>query len=97
VLRPATAIIRKLVISSPQTDGKGNGKAKGRANSLETSSALPAHEELGGDRFGFDRVWKRMEQVEASVEGGKRGTEGLLGVIVKRLEGTGDLELVAQR
>ena len=94
VLRPATAIIRKLVISSPQVDrsqnrkaqAKGKSKAKEKNRESFTSTVT---------KYGFDKIYLRME----SWENGEvsDGALRVLRVVVKRLEGAGDLELVAQR
>jgi hypothetical protein len=46
--------------------------------------------------FGFDRIWGRMQNVVLSEEGPNEAV-GVLKVLSKRLEGAGDLELVAQR
>ena len=64
--------------------GKNKAKLKGDPDSVH--------------RYGFDRVYGRMGLVgKTDEQGGVVGTAGLLGVIVKRLEGTGDLELATQR
>lgn len=91
VLRPATAILRKLVISSQQLDkrSKGKGKARARDRGEEWVTADTAY-------FGFSKVWARMQVAQTSADG-TIGCAGVLKVITKRLEGAGDLELVAQR
>lgn len=104
ILRPATAITRKLVISSPQLQtsisaqattpfhGKGKGKDKGKGKERVTA-------EESVNRYGFDRVYARMEAVGSQMEedNGMAGRALLFRVIVKRLESAGDLELVSQR
>lgn len=50
-----------------------------------------------GHRYGFDGVSARMEMIETDSASRVRGAARVLGVVVRRLEGTGDLELVAQR
>jgi hypothetical protein len=90
ILRPATAIIRKLVISTSQVDtGVRDRKGKGKAG------AKPKNEATFDNPFGFDRIFKRMKHND--IEGSSNGAAGLFKVVTKRLEGTGDLELVAQR
>jgi engulfment/cell motility protein 1 len=114
VIRPATAIVRKLVISSPHFSGdlrhpkspgpkvkhrKSKGKEKATAitpNSMLTSPG-PINEYLS-DQYGFDKMFMRMSLVGDSLEGEEgSGGERFFRIIVKRLESTGDLELVAQR
>jgi hypothetical protein len=48
-------------------------------------------------RFGFDAVWARMGRAGADLEGDGSDMEKFWRVVLKRLEGTGDLELVALR
>ncbi|WVF65412.1 hypothetical protein IAT40_000139 [Kwoniella sp. CBS 6097] len=107
ILRPATAIVRKLIISSPQFTGEGvaglkmpvtpygqvkkdrRSKGKGKERAVDADSV---------NQYGFDRVYKRIKGV-IDPEGGDHGLSGVelfFKVVVKRLEGTGDLELVAQ-
>ncbi|KAK6906154.1 hypothetical protein I203_100138 [Kwoniella mangroviensis CBS 8507] len=111
ILRPSTAIIRKLVISSPQLSSNGNnnnipgmklpstpygqtkkdrkGKAKEQSNGNGNGNS---------DGYGFDRIYSRIKRLVPDNEGnhGFNGVELFFKVVVKRLEGTGDLELVAQ-
>lgn len=75
ILRPATAILRKVFMST-----------------LPASSAQSADR----GRFGFGDLSARIEQVGADIQG-ESHAENVWKVVVKRLEGTGDLELVAQR
>ncbi|KAK8844114.1 hypothetical protein IAR55_006908 [Kwoniella newhampshirensis] len=115
VLRPATAICRRLVISSPhlvleskpniaglkmpvtpygtvRKDQRSRGKGKERSGDEESVN-----------QYGFDRVYgsiKGMGIVAPSEDSHEVQTSGAVEyffkVVVKRLEGTGDLELVAQ-
>ncbi|WWC91077.1 uncharacterized protein L201_006018 [Kwoniella dendrophila CBS 6074] len=121
VLRPATAIIRKLVISSPQLssssnnrdgkaglklpvtpygqikkDRKGKSKETSSYNNSNNSNDTRDPEKI--DQYGFDRIYSRIKGIIAESEStqGIDGVELFFKVIVKRLEGTGDLELVAQ-
>ncbi|KAK4688356.1 hypothetical protein P7C73_g1754, partial [Tremellales sp. Uapishka_1] len=92
ILRPSTAIVRKLVISSPQLGVDPSAvKSKGKK-----TRRGPEGEEV--NVYGFERIWGRMEWVGGEVkdDAGGRGTERLLRVVCKRLEGGGDLELAAQ-
>ena len=92
VLRPATAIIRKLVISASQFASSTRSKGKNKARD-DAGTDMATQSRVG---FGFDRIWRRMQNAVLSEEGPK-GAIGVLKVISKRLEGAGDLELVAQR
>ena len=92
VLRPATAILRKLVISSQQLVKRSKAKGKGRVRDGRDEGVVVDDTAY----FGFSRVWARM-QIAQSPTDGIIGSEGVLRVIAKRLEGAGDLELVAQR
>ncbi len=95
ISRPATAIIRKLVIPSPHAAeenatqrtarDKANGKGKKRASDPE-----------GSHRYGFNRIYGRMELLGSDELSGVKGAARAMAVVVKRLEGTGDLELVAE-
>lgn len=115
ILRPATAILRKIFMSTlsasslsqlPTAGGATIGKGKARASTPTGQEAL---------RFGFEDMCARIEHVGMELQGGaggnggagvsemgsmrtlKGGAEYVWRVVVKRLEGTGDLELVAQR
>jgi engulfment/cell motility protein 1 len=95
ILRPSTAIIRKLVIASPPTFAPGpahaaKGKKKASNESAEQDTVLV---------YGFDRVYPRLALVGDGIEDSNStsGPGRFLKVILKRLEGTGDLELAAQR
>jgi hypothetical protein len=92
-LRPATAIIRKFVISAPHLRSPP-GKP------IQTPSRRKGKEKAEGPeevdrRFGFDAIWRRMEGIGAGLEGEGNEMERAWRVVVKRMEGTGDLELVA--
>ncbi|WRT69192.1 uncharacterized protein IL334_006176 [Kwoniella shivajii] len=108
ILRPATAIIRKLVISSPQLkdnkpglkmpvtpygqikkDRKGKGKDKD-FNDKDNRDPDKVNQ------YGFDRVYGRIKGIIGEDDDGHNGVELLFKIVVRRLEGTGDLELVAQ-
>ena len=93
VLRPATAIARKLVIGSSNgpSDRKGKGKAKAKGKEREHGEAT--------FQFGFDRLYLALKDYGETLqdEHGGTGAEKAMRVLVHRLEGTGDLELVAQR
>ena len=92
VLRPTTAIVRKLIISSPQVDRarqRAHLKARGKGKGKEKEEPDPPTSPLM--QYGFDKVFLRMEGMNDD------GALGVMRVVVKRLEGTGDLELVAQR
>jgi len=68
---------------------KGKGKAKANIAVEDPDDAVT--------RFGFDKVFERMDHVPEDIESHMEGLERVLNSIIKRLEGTGDLELVAQR
>jgi engulfment/cell motility protein 1 len=68
--------------------GKGKARARGSRDRVDTPEM--------NNPFGFGRVWARMAVLHTEEEG-QSGAAGLFKVVVKRLEGTGDLELVAQR
>jgi hypothetical protein len=114
VVRPATAIVRKLVISSPHFSGdlrnpkspgpkaknrKSKGKEKGTPATLSSMQMSPGpnYESLP-NQYGFEKTFLRMCEVGESLDGEEgSGGERFFRIIVKRLESTGDLELVAQR
>ncbi|GMK55300.1 hypothetical protein CspeluHIS016_0203560 [Cutaneotrichosporon spelunceum] len=84
IVRPATVIVRKLITASP----KGHsGKGKQRAPSRDAVN-----------NYGFDRVFARILVIghKAPDEHGSSPAERIFKPIVKRLEGTRDLELSAQ-
>jgi hypothetical protein len=108
ILRPATAIVRKLVISSPQLSGEGSGietplaplRGKGKGKAREGAAASAAKGSRSPAEFGFEKVFERMQVVGMAVESdveGQDGAEKIFMMLAKRLEGRGDLELVAQR
>jgi hypothetical protein len=119
VIRPATAIVRKLVISSPHFSGdlhnpkspgqklrrKSKGKEKEKASDKgtpATTHSLLMSPTLGQEQsvnyYGFEKIYMRMCLVGDTLDGEEgSGGERFFRIIVKRLEGTGDLELVAQR
>ncbi len=96
ILRPATAIIQKLVLSSPQLDNESTplktpkARSKGKVKELISTPDTVL-------RYGFERVYTRMEAIGRDEASGVKGAASILGVVVRRLEGTGDLELVAGR
>ncbi|WVQ81129.1 hypothetical protein IAT38_003251 [Cryptococcus sp. DSM 104549] len=112
ILRPATAIIRKLVISSPQLANESTGlrmtsnayasmrndrKGKGRGKDGKDGK----DKEAEVNQYGFERVYGRMKGLGIVYTGdngeyGAQAAEYVFKIVVKRLEGTGDLELVAQ-
>jgi engulfment/cell motility protein 1 len=119
VIRPATAIVRKLVISSPHFSGdihnpkspgpKIRRKSKGKEKEKVSEKGTPATtnslvmspvpgQEQPINYYGFERIFMRMCLVGDTLDGEEgTGGERFFRIIIKRLEGTGDLELVAQR
>lgn len=107
ILRPATAITRKFVHSAPHLqnadmyatpgarDKKRRGQTKGKEREILSYSNLSGADE----KFGFEAVWARMGAVGQMIEGddGESEQEIVFRNILKRLEGTGDLELVSLR
>ncbi|WWC63902.1 uncharacterized protein I303_106507 [Kwoniella dejecticola CBS 10117] len=111
ILRPATAIIRKLVISSPQLNSKDNNLAGLKMpvtpyGQIKKDRKGKSKEVTQVNQYGFDRVYNRIKYVigddgrygngHGNEHRGISGVELFFKVVVKRLEGTGDLELVAQ-
>lgn len=132
VLRPATAIIRKLVISHPSPSHRdnpaelllsasikapglkpvlgpgprhdvigGKNRAKRKSRELTPPEKEQPHHYKGHSLYGFDKVYTLIKQLNivssgANDEGSVANAEYLFKILVKRLEGTGDLELVAQ-
>lgn len=103
VLRPATTIVKKLVLSGPRISGdpaglmpltpygkRGKAKAKGTDRVADPEDVRV---------YGFGRIYARMEAIGGpdGVDGDPGGAHAMLKVVLKRLEGPGDLELVAQR
>lgn len=83
VVRPATVIVRKLITASPKSH-TGKGKQRAQRDSV--------------NNYGFDRVFARILAIghKAPDEHGSSPAERIFRPIVKRLEGTRDLELSAQ-
>ncbi|ALO68970.1 hypothetical protein CNF00450 [Cryptococcus deneoformans JEC21] len=131
VLRPATAIIRKLVISrlssshhdnppellisaSTKAPGLkpglgpgprhdvigGKNRAKRKSRELTPAEKDQHHHYKGHSLYGFDKLYILIKQLNIVSSGEDEGSvanaEYLFKILVKRLEGTGDLELVAQ-
>ncbi|RSH95186.1 hypothetical protein EHS25_000272 [Saitozyma podzolica] len=99
VLRPTTAIVRKLVISPSQVRGEGSGWKSPALSSLNKGKGKGREDEVNTPDLGIDAVFARMEELEregGSATEGQEGPERVFRVVAKRLEGTGDLELVAQ-
>lgn len=114
VLRPATAIARKLVVAAPHFSGDRsnpkapgskakNRKSKGKERALlGTPNSmvvdLDPGSEVISDRYGFEKTYVRMCLIGETLDGEEGSpAERFFRIVVKRLEGTGDLELVAQR
>ena len=115
VLRPSSAIIRKLVqphsskvSTTTPSDATTQAGASGDGTSgkgYATPGVGPAWKGKGKVTgateppiWGFDRIWSRLQSVGSGNESSEvEGAEGVLRVVVKRIEGAGDLELVAQR
>lgn len=85
IVRPATVIVRKLITASPKSH---SGKGKQRATQRDAVN-----------NYGFDRVFARILTIghQAPDDQGSSSAERIFRPIVKRLEGTRDLELSAQR
>jgi hypothetical protein len=86
IIRPATVIVRKLIVASPKAfSGSSKGKHKAREN-----EAI--------NHYGFDRVFSRICEIGHKVPDEQAGApaDRVFRPIIKRLEGTRDLELVAQ-
>ena len=96
ILRPATSILQKLIISSIQSNGeaaalrtpKARIKGKGKEKTTFPDSL---------HRYSFDQMFRQMGTMGLDEATGMRGVARIMAVLAKRLEGTGDLELVAQR
>ena len=114
VLRPATAIARKLIVASPHFSGEvsnpkapgskiRNRKSKGKEKAmLGTPNSMALDQEVIteviNNRYGFEKMFTQMCMVGEMLDGDEgSGGERFFRIIVKRLESTGDLELVAQR
>lgn len=114
VLRPATAIVRKLVVASPHFSGElanpkapgskvKNRKSKGKEKALTSTPNTVVSDsthlnETMINQYGFEKTYMRMCLVGETLDGEEgSGGERFFRILVKRLESTGDLELVAQR
>ena len=86
IVRPATVIVRKLIVASPKAYG---GSSKGKHKARENEAI---------NQYGFDRVFARICEVGHKVpdDHGGAPADRVFRPIIKRLEGTRDLELVAQ-
>jgi hypothetical protein len=86
IVRPATVIVRKLIVASPKA---ASGSAKGKQKARENEAI---------NQYGFDRVFNRICEVGHKVPDDHGGSpaDRVFRPIIKRLEGTRDLELVAQ-
>lgn len=83
-----------------KSKGKEKEKEKEKGTPATTSSLLmsPGPQEPAVNHYGFERIFVRMCLVGDTLDGEEgSGGERFFRIIVKRLEGTGDLELVAQR
>ncbi|KIR28517.1 hypothetical protein I309_02441 [Cryptococcus deuterogattii LA55] len=132
VLRPATAIVRKLVTSLPLSSHHdnqpesslsastkapglkpglgpeprhdvigGKTRAKRRSRELTLAEKDRQHHHQGHPSYGFDKVYTLIKQLNIvssgeDNEGSVTNAEYYLKILVKRLESTGDLELVAE-
>lgn len=87
IVRPATVVVRKLILASPKPGSNAKGKQRAREGDAVNN-------------YGFDRVFARIVAVGEKLldEQHRSGpVERFFRAIVKRLEGTRDLELSAQR
>jgi hypothetical protein len=84
-----------------KSKGKEKEKASERGTPATTHSLVmsPAPgQEQPINYYGFERIFMRMCLVGDTLDGEEgTGGERFFRIIIKRLEGTGDLELVAQR
>jgi engulfment/cell motility protein 1 len=80
---------------------KGKEREKEKGTPATTSSLLMSPGpslELAVNRYGFEPIFMRMCLVGDTLDGEEgSGGERFFRIIIRRLEGTGDLELVAQR
>ncbi|WVO22443.1 uncharacterized protein IAS62_003773 [Cryptococcus decagattii] len=94
VLRPATAIVRKLVTSLPLSSHHNNQPEFSLSASTKAPGFMPGlgpglrHDVIGGSTI--------IKVIREDDEGSVTNVEYFLKILVKRLESTGDLELVAE-
>lgn len=79
-----------FVSSSANANVKGKGKEQAKSKDVR-------NEEGSVNVYGFDRVYSRMKFVGYGNDNVGKDVEGLMKIVLKRLEGGGDLELAAQR
>nr|ODO03704.1 hypothetical protein L204_00040 [Cryptococcus depauperatus CBS 7855] len=116
ILRPATAILRKLAISTPPTqaiagtgdNGTGVSSRQGYflngGKDRERSKGRRKDKEKGKDErrcYGFDKIYTLIKSLDLvhigeDDENAIANAEFVFKILIKRLEGTGDLELVAE-
>ncbi|RXK38189.1 hypothetical protein M231_04563 [Tremella mesenterica] len=104
IIRPATAIVRKLVIGSAKnivTNSANTGTLVGHPgypSRKGKEKEKKSKDVKGAGQYGFDRVWPVIQKVGEGIlsDHGGSGAERVFRVMVGRLESTGDLELVAQ-
>jgi len=79
--------------------GKEKEQDKGTPATTHSSMMSPViGQEQGTNHYGFEMIFVRMCLVGDTLDGEEgSGGERFFRIIIKRLEGTGDLELVAQR
>lgn len=80
----------------------GKNRAKRKSRELTPAEKEQPHHYKGRSLYGFDKVYTLIKQLNIvssgeNDEGSVANAEYLFKILVKRLEGTGDLELVAQR
>lgn len=80
----------------------GKNRAKGRSLELTLAGKNRQHHHQGHSSCGFDKVYTLIKQLNIvssgeDDEGSVTNVEYFLKILVKRLESTGDLELVAER
>lgn len=79
----------------------GKNRAKRRSRELTLAEKNRQHHHQGHSSYGFDKVYTLIKQLnivssDEDDEGSVTNAEYLLKILVKRLESTGDLELVAE-
>lgn len=80
----------------------GKNRAKRRSLELTVAGKNRQHHHQGHSSYGFDKVYTLIKQLNIvssgeDDEGSVTNVEYFLKILVKRLESTGDLELVAER